>query len=77
MRLPAWTSRYGADRIAALPYKVSTAEQMRACLHGAVRKGIGYLYITDAEGPMPWGRLPRYWDAEVAAVLEANRGPDE
>jgi hypothetical protein len=76
-RFPAWTSRYGAGRIAALPYKVGTVGQLRGCIHLAVRLGIGYLYVTDAGGTMPWGRLPRYWDAEVAAVLEVNRGREE
>lgn len=73
LRFPGWTSRYGADRIAALPYAVPTAEGMRESLRSAVRQRIGYLYVTDAKGVMPWGRLPSYWDEEVAAILEANR----
>lgn len=72
LAFPRWTARYSPDRIAALPYKVATAEQMRECLRSAVKKGVGYVYVTDAEGD-PWLRLPRYWDAEAAAVLELNR----
>ena len=55
LRLPAWTARYAADRVAALPYNVGTAGQMRECLRSAVKKGVGYLLrVTDAGGPMPW-----------------------
>lgn len=53
-----------------------TPERMSECFRSAVRQRIGYIYVTDAGGGMPWGRLPRYWDAEVAAVLEVNRVRD-
>jgi hypothetical protein len=32
----------------------------------------GYYFATDDVMPMPYGRLPKYWDAEVAAVVAAN-----
>jgi hypothetical protein len=75
--LPAYASRSAAKgRVAALPYGVDTADRMRKCLESAVEKGVGYLYITDSAGPMPWSRLPRYWDEEAAAAIRANRGRD-
>lgn len=71
LRLPAWAAGYAASRVAALPYKVESAEGMRGCVREAVEAGVGYLYVTDADGSMPWGRLPRYWEDEVEAVGKA------
>jgi hypothetical protein len=28
-------------------------------------KRLGHCFITDAEEPNPWSRLPRYWNEEV------------
>ena len=35
---------------------------------------MGYVYITDDQGPNPYDRLPSYWEAEIEAVRQAN-GP--
>lgn len=72
LELPKWTAR-DAGRVVVLPYRVPTADAMRNRLREAVGFGVGYLYITDADGANPWGRLPRYWDEEVAAVMEIQR----
>jgi hypothetical protein len=69
--LPAWTSRYTADHFAAMTIKVG-AEQMRETVQKMRAKGIGYAFVTDADEPNPWGRLPVYWDEEVKTVQEAN-----
>jgi hypothetical protein len=71
-QLPDWADRFGANRFAVLLYGVTAAEPMRQSLRTAIRKRAGYAYITDARGPMPWNRLPSYWDEEVAAVAQAN-----
>lgn len=73
LRFPFWTSRYAPSRFTALPYKVADADAMRICIREAVENRVGLLYITDAEGSMPWGRLPRYWDEELEAVAAVNR----
>jgi hypothetical protein len=70
--LPDWADRLSADRFAVLLYRVADAELMRQSLRAAIRKRSGYVYITDAKGPMPWYRLPSYWDDEIAAVRQAN-----
>jgi hypothetical protein len=72
---PAWTNRYPAERFAALVHKTTTREQMEQRIVEMREKKIGYCFITDAEAPNPWGRLPRYWDAEVEAVRRANHSP--
>jgi hypothetical protein len=45
---------------------------MKQALNDAVAKKIGYCYVTDGQGANPWGRLPSYWDAEVAAIQKLN-----
>jgi hypothetical protein len=74
-RPPAWAPQYEPARFAALSYRVTKAEQMRKYLDEALQKRLGYVYITDAAGANPWERLPRYWDDEVAAVLQLSRRP--
>jgi serine/threonine protein kinase len=69
---PTWTTRYTADHFAAVLCKVGTAEQMRENVRKMRANGIGYAFVTDADQPNPWGRLPPYWDEEVKAVQEAN-----
>jgi hypothetical protein len=71
-RRPAWTDRYTADHFAALLCKVGTAEQMRKAVREMRDNNIGYCFVTDADEPNPWGRLPTYWDAELDAVRQAN-----
>lgn len=73
---PEWTAGMKSDRFATLLYAVKTAPEMRKRLGEVVAKRAGYLYITDAAGPMPWGRLPSYWEEEVAAVATRNRGAE-
>jgi hypothetical protein len=72
---PAWTDRYPADRFAALLCSTPSSEQMRKLVLEIRDKRMGYCYITDANEPNPWNRLPSYWDAEVEAIQELNRRP--
>jgi hypothetical protein len=69
---PAWKDRYPADRFAALLCKIGTPEQMKETVREMRAHRIGYGFITDAEERNPWGRLPRYWEAELEAVQQAN-----
>jgi serine/threonine protein kinase len=71
-RPPAWTRHYPADRFAALLCRTGTPELMRQVVLEIRACNIGYCYITDAVEGNPWGRLPRYWEAEVEAVRQAN-----
>jgi Spherulation-specific family 4 len=66
--LPATLKSYDPSRFAAMPYSVPNVETMRTVVKDAIIKRIGYLYISDAKPPNPWGKLPDYWDAEVDAV---------
>jgi hypothetical protein len=66
--LPATFKPYDPSRFAAMPYNIPDAETMRTFLKEAIVKRIGYIYISDAKPPNPWGKLPAYWEAEVDAV---------
>lgn len=67
-RVPAWAEKAKPERIAALAYKVATVDAMKEAIRDAKSKRAGYVYVTDAEMPNPWKRLPTYWAEEVAAV---------
>jgi serine/threonine protein kinase len=69
---PAWTARYPADRFAALLIAVGPAGQMKGIVREVREHNIGYCFITDADEPDPWNRLPRYWEAEVEAARQGD-----
>ena len=70
---PDWTQAHAPDRFAALAYDVRGASAMRRLVEHAVRRRIGFVYVTDdgADGN-PWDSLPGYWAALVAAVRRVN-----
>ncbi len=47
---------------------------MEQAVAEAVRKRMGFVYVTDAGLPNPWNRLPVYWGLEVEAVRVVNGG---
>ena len=71
--LPLWAENHPSDKFAALPYNVEGQDAMRVWVQEALRKKIGYIYITDRKGANPWGSLPSYWNDEVEAVRQANQ----
>lgn len=68
-----WGEKYPPQRFAALAYKIAAAPQMRAQVKLALKRRLGYVFVTDEDLPNPWDRLPPYWQEEVAAVRAANR----
>jgi len=65
--------RYPPSCFAALAYNIPGAEAMQALVHAAWEKGIGLIYISDAQNPSnPWSRLPAYWEEEVQAVAQTR-----
>jgi hypothetical protein len=71
-RPPPWTAQYPTRRFAALLTGVDTSEHMKKCIQGMVERKIGACYVTEGRLPNPWDRLPRYWEAEAAAVQQAS-----
>jgi hypothetical protein len=76
-RPPPWTAHYPTRSFAALLSRIETSEQMKKCIREMGERKIGVCYVTDGRMPNPWNRLPRYWDAEVAAVQQVSerKGP--
>lgn len=70
---PDWLASKGGQHLAVLVYQVKSADEMRKALQLALQKGAGYVYITDAAGPVPWDHLPGYWSEEIEAVAQKNR----
>jgi hypothetical protein len=66
--LPATLQAYDPSRFAAMAYNISGAEAMRTAVKDTIIKRIGYIYISDAKPPNPWGKLPVYWETEVDVV---------
>jgi serine/threonine protein kinase len=67
---PSWTNRYAVDRFGGFLCKIPTGEQMKKMLLEMKDKRIGHCFITDAEEPNPWNRLPQYWNDEVDAFTQ-------
>jgi hypothetical protein len=72
-RLPPWGRLYPVKAFAALPYGIESADVMRDYIGQASRRHLGSIYVCDGKAPNPWGRLPRYWEAEVDAVHRVNQ----
>ncbi len=71
-RPPAWVGDYPAARFAAVLAKVDDQARMKQDIQKTAEKHVGVCYLTDGGPPNPWGRLPSYWEAELAAVRQAN-----
>jgi hypothetical protein len=67
-----FVARYPTDRFAALPYAVSNLALMHAFVDLAVRRNVGWIYVTDDDLPNPWDTLPAYW-TNLAALVGAYR----
>jgi hypothetical protein len=72
---PSWADQQHRGRLAVLLYRVQGSEQMRQLTREIARQRLGAVYITDADQPNPWDRLPSWWDDEVALVREVNQAP--
>lgn len=68
----SYVGRYPATRFAALIHNTASAETMRTNVDLAVRRNIGYVYVTDDGLPDPWDTLPSYWN-ELVDYVSAYR----
>ncbi len=46
---------------------------MKRTLADLRTRHFGSVYITDADGPMPWNRLPSYWEQLLIQVKQVNQ----
>lgn len=67
------------DNFAALAHTTDQAG-MASIVASAAAKGYHYVYVTDGvyvdQNSNPWGTLPSYWQAEVAAVKAVSAVPE-
>ncbi len=65
-RPAAWEARYPPERFWHLVHTTPTIPQLRHATSLSRERRAGYMYITPATLPNPWGALPgrAYWKAE-------------
>lgn len=63
-----WTRDYPPDCFAHVPYRIASADTMLTFVQLAASRNAGMVFVTDADLPNPYDRLPTYWNAEVACV---------
>jgi serine/threonine protein kinase len=69
---PAWVTDYPAGRFAATICNIDDPMRMKQDVLKMADKHVGLCYLTNGTLPNPWNRLPSYWEAELAAVRQAN-----
>jgi hypothetical protein len=65
--VPSWMPANSPQRFIHFIHSVPAADAGRA-MSLAIANGAGWVYVTDQSNPNPWGELPPYFDAELAAV---------
>lgn len=73
-RIPEEIKQETLSKLAFLMYKIESREKMNQLLAGVSQQKAGYLYITDADLPNPWERLPKYWE-EMWTAPQWARNP--
>jgi hypothetical protein len=65
--VPSWMPANSPQRFIHFINSVPAEDAGRA-MSLAVSRGAGWVYVTDGADPNPWGALPPYFDAELAAL---------
>jgi len=69
---PDWLKSVPPAQVLGLVYSEPSIARMRANVQEALRKRVGYHYVTDRTGANPWDGLPGYWELEVAELRRVN-----
>jgi hypothetical protein len=72
---PAWQAALPASQFANIAYSIPSVATMQSDVALAVSRHTGWVYVTDAGLPNPYGNLPTYWTDLVAAVARADAAP--
>jgi Spherulation-specific family 4 len=67
--------KYDRQRFALMLHGVIDQAKMQSYIDLAVKRNIGYVYITNDADSNPWDSLPSYWQAEVEAIRSKNSSP--
>jgi Spherulation-specific family 4 len=70
--LSPWWQCYSSSQIANIVYSEPTEGDALRSVVKALRQNAGYLYITDATLPNPYGALPTFWNDEVWLIEIIN-----
>ena len=70
--LTPWWQSYSPSQIANIVYADPAGVDALKSVAKALRQNAGYIYITDATLPNPYGALPTYWDNEVILIEILN-----
>lgn len=67
---PAWVARYSPTHFWHVIYGTSTVSALARAVQLSQRRRAGFVYVTGARLPNPYGGLPSdaYWTAEIADV---------
>jgi hypothetical protein len=67
---PSWVTGYPPSRFWQIVYATPTISEMRRAVGLSRGRGVGFVFVTSAREPNPYGALPadRYWCAELARV---------
>jgi hypothetical protein len=67
-----YASKYSRQRFALMLHGVVDRAKMQSYIELAVKRNIGYVYITSDTDSNPWDSLPSYWSAEVETIRTQN-----
>jgi Spherulation-specific family 4 len=70
-----YLNKYDRQRFALMLHGVTDRANMQSYIELAVKRNIGYVYITNDSDSNPWDSLPSYWPAEVEAIRRQNFMP--
>ncbi len=71
----AYLNKYDRQHFALMLHGVTDRANMQSYIDLAVKRNIGYVYITNDSDSNPWDSLPSYWPAEVEAIRRQNFTP--
>jgi hypothetical protein len=67
-----YVNKYDRQHFALMLHGVIDRAKMQSYIELAVKRNIGYVYITNDADSNPWDSLPSYWSAEVEAIRSQN-----
>jgi len=69
---PSWQTSSPASGFANILYNVSSKDIMQADVRQAASNNTGWIYVTDANLPNPYGGLPTSYWSDLVTAVEAN-----
>lgn len=67
-----YLSTYPAEQLAILVHTVPDTDTMRSHIELALKRNIGYVYVTHDKLQNPWDSLPTFWETEIDHIASLN-----